>query len=305
MRRIGAALLLGACATAALIGVCVYRCGGAEALADDREKETAAERDARVHKEAEGLLKKMRADLGKGFHYRVVRCFAVAGDVSERRFNVLCAHTVGAAYDAYEKQFFSKTPDRACRVFLFKDRASYLAHCRKLFDSEPGTPFGYYSHAERALVMNIGTGGGTLVHEMFHALVEPDFPDIPAWANEGIASLFEQCRIADGKLIGFTNWRLAGLQKALAADTCPTLRKVMSLSDAGFHSRDAGIHYAVARYFMLYLQEKGLLEKFYTTFRDTFEKDKTGITVAEALLEQKLEDFEPTWREWVKGLRFP
>ena len=114
-----------------------------------------------------------------------------------------------------------------------------------------------------------------------------------------------QRRFQIGKLVGLTNWRLAGLQKAIADDKCPTLRKVMSLSEAGFRNRDSGIHYAVARYFMLYLQEKGLLEEFYRTFRDSFDKDKTGITVAEKLLGEKLEDFEPKWREWVKGLSFP
>ena len=286
-----------------LLWVCRSESRPAGAAEAEKPKETPVAREARVRKEAEGFLEKMRKDLGKTFRYRVVRCFAVAGDVDARRFHHLCERTLGAGYDAYQKQFFEKTPEHACRVFLFGNRTSYLSHCKKLFGSKPSTPFGYYSHQHRALVMNIGTGGGTLVHEMFHALVEPDFPDIPAWANEGIASLFEQWRITCDKLIGLTNWRLAGLQKAIEKGTCPSLRKVMGSGDAAFRA-DSGLNYAVARYFMLHLQQEGLLEKCYKTFRDRYNEDKTGITFAEELLGKKLEEFEPGWRKWVKGLRF-
>ena len=37
--------------------------------------------------------------------------------------------------------------------------------------------------------MNIGTGGGTLVHELTHSLIAFDFPHVPDWFNEGLASL--------------------------------------------------------------------------------------------------------------------
>ena len=73
----------------------------------------------------------------------------------------------------------------------------------KLFDEEPSTPYGYFVPRERRMVMNIRTGGGTLVHEMVHALMKPDFPDVPTWFDEGLASLLEQCRFRpDGTLEG-------------------------------------------------------------------------------------------------------
>jgi len=248
------------------------------------------------------ILATMRKELGTTFHYRKVRCFVAAGDVSAARFEQLCTHTLAACHDAYVKQFFRKPPVGTYRVYLFRDAASYEGHVKRLFGRTPGTPFGYYSHSRRALVMNIGTGGGTLVHEMFHALVSEDFPDIPAWANEGIASLFEQCRITGSGLVGLVNWRLPILQKHIRDGTVLPLRKIMTMTDAEFY-RDRQGKYAAARYFMMYLQSQGKLEPFYRRFRDGYKDDKTGVRYAEEAIGNTLEEFEPRWRVWVLKLR--
>ena len=248
------------------------------------------------------VLGEMREELGAGFHFRKVRCFVAASDAPAARFARICEHTLGGCYDAYQKQFFKTKPTNVYRVYLFKDAASYRLHAAKLFGRAPDTPFGYYAHHRRALVMNIGTGTGTLVHEMFHALVEPDFPDIPLWANEGIASLFEQCRITENGLVGLVNWRLPIVQRAIRAGKLASLRKIMTMTDAEFR-RSPGGNYAAARYFMMYLQEKGVLEKFYKKFRDGFKDDATGVRFAEELLGGKLEEVEPVWRKWVMALK--
>ena len=244
----------------------------------------------------------MRKELGPAFRYRTIRCFAAAGDAHPLRFARVCEHTLGSCYDAYQKQFFKEKPKHVYRVYLFKNDASYRSHAKKLFGRTPSTPFGYYLHSRRALVMNIGTGGGTLVHEMFHALVAEDFPEIPAWANEGIASLFEQCQVTESGLVGLVNWRLPILQRAIRKKELPSLRKMMTVGDVGFY-RSRGGNYAAARYFMLYLQKKAVLVTFYKTFRDNYKQDRTGVKFAEKVLGSKLEEVEPEWRKWVMKLK--
>ena len=271
-------------------------CAGAAAA---EEKETPPSGGTGT---SEQVLAEMKKELGPGFQYRKVRCFVAASDASAEQFARVCDHTLGECTDAYEKQFFKAKPTGSYRAYLFKDDASYRQHAKKLFGDVPDTPFGYYTDSHRALVMNIGTGGGTLVHEMFHALVRPDFPDIPAWTNEGIASLFEQCQITEQGLMGLVNWRLPILQSAIRTNDLPALRKIMTMTDAEFYQSRGG-HYAAARYFMLYLQEKGVLVEFYRRFRDRFKEDKTGVKFAEEVLTRKLEEFEPDWRKWVMGLK--
>jgi hypothetical protein len=275
--------------------------GGFWALSAGGSSATAADKDE-AKETPEKVLTEMKGQLGDGFHYRTVRCFAAASDADPAAFDRTCRFTLGDCYDAFEKQFFKTRPTHVYRVYLFKDDVSYRKHAKELFGSVPDTPFGYYMDSRRALVMNIATGGGTLVHEMFHALVRVDFPDIPAWANEGLGSLFEQCDVTDEGLVGLVNWRLPILQDAIRKNELSPLRKMMTADDAGFYQSRGG-NYAAARYFMMYLQENRRLVDFYSKFRDHFKKDASGVRFAEEVLGRKLEEVEPDWRKWVMRLK--
>ena len=39
--------------------------------------------------------------------------------------------------------------------------------------------------------MNSATALGTLSHELVHPYMETNFPNVPSWFNEGLASLYE------------------------------------------------------------------------------------------------------------------
>ena len=58
-----------------------------------------------------------------------------------------------------------------------------------------------FMNADNALVMNIATGGGTLVHEIVHPFMEANFPACPSWFNEGLGSLYEQSGARDGRIV--------------------------------------------------------------------------------------------------------
>ena len=154
------------------------------------------------------------------------------------------------------------------------------------------------------MLMNVSTGTGTLVHELTHALVDPDFPNIPAWFNEGFASLCEQCSIQNGQITGLVNWRLPALQSAIKDNKLRPLRDMMT--DDNFYSPDrVGLNYAQARYLMLYLQEKSLLQTYYRTFRGHAKADPAGIkTLESAVAPQPFDQFEREWKTWVSALRF-
>ncbi len=117
--------------------------------------------------------------------------------------------------------------------------------------------------------MNIATGGGTLVHEIVHPFMEANFPACPAWFNEGLGSLYEQCRDEDGHIHGSTNWRLAGLQRAIKEDRDLPFKTFCRLNTRQFYDDEQGVHYAQARYLCYYLQEQNKLRRFYQQFRAT------------------------------------
>src|SRR6266550_9631664 len=112
--------------------------------------------------------------------------FVVIGDESAEVVKNHSEHTVKWAVDRLKQDYFAKDPKEILDIWLFKDAASYERNALALFGEQPTTPYGYYSSAHKALVMNISTGGGTLVHEIVHPFVEANFPACPPWLNEGL-----------------------------------------------------------------------------------------------------------------------
>jgi hypothetical protein len=228
--------------------------------------------------------------------------FVVIGNLSENEMNRYIKGTIQNASTAFNKQFFDKKPDDVIKIYLFKDNESYLYYAKKLFNDDPSTPYGYFTPGRNRLVMNIGTGGGTLVHELFHSLVRYDFPNIPDWVNEGMASLYEQCGITNNRIKGEINWRFPILMKHLKNGDCIGLDDLMAKKKNEFYTKDNGSNYAVARYFCMYMQEKGMLEKFYREFRDNAENDPTGKKTLERLFGKPVPRIQKEWLQWVRQL---
>jgi len=247
----------------------------------------------------------MRKELGAAFRIEAEAPFVVAGDLPRAGFQRITVGTIRGCSRALGRQFFTKRPTYVIRVYLFDGQESYQTHVQRLFGHEPDTPFGFYSSDRRSLVMNIATGTGTLVHEMVHALAEPDWPDIPAWFNEGLGSLFEQCRF-DGpdRLVGLPNWRLPGLQRAIRQDRLVDLVRLMALTDDEFYGTASGLHYAEARYFCMYLQTRHVLARFYHLYRHGFGKDRTGVRFVRELTGPSMSVLQGRWVRWVQGLRY-
>ena len=273
--------------------------GEALQVADASKAKTGA--DFAQHVQA--LKKKMPAG---DFTIIIQQPFVVIGDEKPATVRRRAEGTVKWASDKLKEAFFEHDPEEIIDVWLFADDESYEDNSEELFGEEPGTPFGYYSESHNALVMNISTGGGTLVHEIVHPYVKANFPACPAWFNEGLGSLYEQCGERDDKIVGFTNWRLAGLQRAIKAGKLPSFTKLTGTSSFEFYNKDPGSNYAQARYLCYYLQQKGLLRTYYAKFHAAQKDDPTGLkTLKEVLKVEDLEKFQQKWEKWVLKLSFP
>ena len=231
--------------------------------------------------------------------------FVVIGDESQEVVQRRAEQTVRWATQHLKAEYFSKDPNRILDVWLFKNKSSYDANALRLFGEKPSTPYGYYSPSDDALVMNIATGGGTLVHEIVHPFIETNFPECPAWFNEGLGSLYEQSGTRDGRIVGLTNWRLAGLQRAIRQGNVPSMGTLCSTTTHQFYRADPGTNYSQARYLCYYLQEKGLLRKYYRDFTANHEFDPTGYqTLKKTLGVDDMAEFKRSWEAFVLSLRF-
>jgi len=195
--------------------------------------------------------------------------------------------------------YFPVQPDDWLCVFLYYNPRAYA--------SFPGGSkgAGFFRPSQGFLVNNMQTGGGTLIHEMTHALHYADVRGVhgaPLWIIEAFGSLHEQVGLDDeGHLKGLLNWRLPILQQALQRGGYISWDQLMRMDRHTF-GRNAAVAYAVTRYIAYYLQEQGKLREFYANYR--LHSDRTGITSLREVLGRPLEEVEAEWKAWILTLRF-
>jgi len=252
-------------------------------------------------------LAEVTRSLPAGFTAVAEPPFVVVGDETEDVVRKRAASTVRMAVTRLRQDYFARDPVEVITIWLFRDRDSYEAGALRIFGDRPSTPFGYYSARHEALVMNIATGGGTLVHEIVHPFMRANFPACPPWFNEGFASLFEASAVRQGHLVGLSNWRLPGLQAAIRNHRIPPFATLFALSHEEFYA-DAtdgyNRHYGQSRYLCYYLQEHGLLRQFYQEFSAHAAEDPTGLRALQRVLgTDDMAAFQTRWEEYVLGLK--
>jgi hypothetical protein len=247
---------------------------------------------------AKELEKKLK---GQGYTVLVEAPFVVVGDSPAKEVKRVATGFLRRKTALLEKEYFAKRPDRVLEVWLFRNKTTFFKGAKKFFNDDPGTPYGYYSPDANALIMN-ASGLGTLSHELVHPYMEANFPDVPSWFNEGLASLYEAVGEKNDRIYGYPNWRLPNLKKEIKAKTLPKLTALLATTRDQFYEANYD-SYAYARYIVYYLQEHGKLQDFYKKFHDD-KKDLTGASALKAVLGEDLESFEPKWRKWVLEIQW-
>lgn len=165
---------------------------------------------------------------------------------------------------------------------------------------------GYYFNLQHLLMAK--SIGATLTHEFTHALHASDQEAMgqehPIWILEGLATLFETSRLKDGQAVPETNRRVIFLKRLLDRKQTIAWDKFLSMSQKQFMDQ-AVIAYPQCRYMMMYLNEKGLLKKWYDAYTAGFDEDSTGRKAWEKVCGKKLSAIEQDWMKWVEQLPVP
>ncbi|MFT3837143.1 MAG: C39 family peptidase [Myxococcaceae bacterium] len=240
-----------------------------------------------------------KSTLPKGFGVTYEAPFLLIGNASVRTHGQKFTRWFDALL---EQDFLKAPPTQLNEVWLFEDNASYVKTSKEVFNTDPDTPYGYYLSSRNALVMNIGPGYGTLSHELVHPYMHRAWPDVPAWLNEGLASLFEFPAEKDGHITGKVNWRLPALQAGLKRSEVMSFHQLTHLSDNAFYQDDRGTNYAEARYLIYWLQERGLLRKFIKRALELKDEDGTGWKALTEVLGGDPDAQFKTWSKFTLGL---
>lgn len=176
------------------------------------------------------------------------------------------------------------------------------------------TSIGYSFQADLSIVGLIPSKyTGTLRHELFHLMVRNNFGDIPPWMDEGMAALYEVSTIIGEKVVGVSNWRGPVLQRFW--NIRPSIENLVMMDwrsfnneEGDYEAKQQATNHAMARYFILYLQEKGKLVQVYKAFRDrkvrNLQKDPgtDAVYLIKSVLQQPLSEIDKDFTEWFRRL---
>ncbi len=249
-----------------------------------------------IPRTAEGLHKQ----LGEGFLVYKRKNYIIATDLDKKTADYVINGVFENCKQILVKQFFDSRADDVVVIYIFKNKTSYYTGLQKYLQMQPISPYGHYGNRDRYIVVNYATGPGTLVHELTHSLMAIDFPGAPIWISEGLASLYEQCRVENGQLLGEQNWRLPELHNGIRSNRLTPLKLLFKSDTKVFRMLRESLHYAESRYFCKYLQDKGLLERVYKAFRNNPHNSNNGIKIVEAALGKNIDSIEKDWIDWTK-----
>jgi hypothetical protein len=207
------------------------------------------------------------------------RNFVIFSDLDEPTTFSIIDKDIRYTIDAMKRNYMRKSPQTVTPIIIFKDYEEYKNFAVGEFGIDPTdlSPYGFYKVSKNIIAIKYVTWKGSPSHEVTHAMIQADFPEIPSWFNEGMAALNEKSTYKDGDLIGDFSWRILSVKRAFNEDTYTGLEDLMSTNDDELYSKKASFYYAQSRYLLMYLQQQGLLKEYYKTFRDTFSEDKTGM----------------------------
>ena len=229
--------------------------------------------------------------------------YVLAGNMTPEALDKHYTSTIVPTAHALANSYFDQETSEPIVIVLFASESSYREVSQELDNRNDASYYGYYLRPQRRIMLNIATGNGTLAHELTHALAHVDFPTMPEWFDEGLASLHEESEFSDDglRLTGQSNWRIDHLRSAIQRDRLRPLESL--IAGTGIRSGHESTDYAHARYFCLFLQERQLLSHFYRKLRMA----STGDTSADDVLRKlfgvvSVAQIDAEFRAWVAAL---
>jgi len=264
-----------------------------------------------------------------------------------RHFNIACLgcnhkdkdlRLIGQGLEDYlrffEQEYGMKKPDEFINIYAATSDFKFNALAKKVHGVEVGITMGiigYSIPSDMSIVAMLPNWNsklyGTLKHELFHLMMRSEFGDAPPWLEEGMAALYEESSQKENKVVGKRNWREDILRGRF---TCrPTLKKLLEMNWMEFSGisssadyidpydtskmtdcqSDVGVIHATARYFILYLQNKGKLSEVYNKMKvieivdDSEIKQPNARSVLEQSLSMSIDEIDKDFENWFKNLK--
>jgi tetratricopeptide (TPR) repeat protein len=160
---------------------------------------------------------------------------------------------------------------------------------------------GMYQHDQRRLVAR--DIGGSLRHEFFHLMhyghMERLHQQHPLWVQEGLASLYEDYELhSDGSIKFLPNDRQLTVKGRSKAGSLVRWKDLFGMNAESFMDK-ARQMYPQVRSIFEFVADQGKLEKWYRSYVDHFDEDRSGAKAFEIAFGVPVADVEKQWRRWI------
>lgn len=263
--------------------------------------------------------------LGDGYLYIDKGDLLVVSDLDPAKVLPLVSGDFLMNMQILRRDFFTRSAQPAggkslpmLTVFLFKNRESYIAGLRKIginVAEEDETNRGavrdgyYYGGKGRNFILinyrdNYAQGLATYTHEMSHALMRREFPDAPAWINEGIATMVGHCRLMDGRLQYYYNGSVGSTKSALEAGNLPTVSELLTITNREYADAEGhGRYYDAGEQFCRFLHSRNQLLPVYRALRDNGDGRESPEQILRRVTGLGLNGLEKAWHTWLSRER--
>lgn len=213
------------------------------------------------------------------------------------------------------KQFKIEAPRYYTTVYLFPTAEKMVAFAKKNHGINiPASMWGYTFAYDSSIVIKTSGGMGTVGHEIFHTLLNHNFPESPPWLNEGFSALFEEFRWEEDRMVGTyrdNHWRIKYLHEKPGRR--PSIEELITMDWREFDApgtwkaEDMHVNHTTAKFFAMYLQNKQqrLVEVFHAFHSRDFRKGSGRIfskykdVLEEVLGNTPIKQVEKDFQQWL------
>jgi len=231
------------------------------------------------------------------------RNYVIFPDLDENTTYNLIDKDIRNTSDEMTRNYVSRLPESVTPVFLFKDYDTYENFSVNTIglESDDLSPFGFYKISKNVIVIRYISWKGSTSHEITHSYTRFDFPDMPSWFDEGLASLHEKYVYKDDVMKGDFSWRIVALRRAFRENTYTGIKTMMETNDNELYGKRSSFYYAQSRYLLMYMQQTVSPNKYYKLFRDTYDDDNTGITQLEKIMNKSIKEIDKELIEYINS----
>jgi hypothetical protein len=239
------------------------------------------------------------------------------------------AREVRRVLPSYLDGRFATLPVKPVYILLFSTFTGFDDWSQKHYGVDGHVNLGSYQRSTREMAVDLTDGEKaipTIFHEMLHVFTEADWKHMPRWFDECFGSVYESPRWdAAGRIHGAKWSRRYKLVTDTLANpaTAPSVRfdTLFGMSDDEFRGIDPSVgmeatardpkllaaarkrallHYGVARYMCVYLENQGLLLPLYTAMREGAASDPRGEATFTRIVGVPPSGLQERWAAWVK-----